>query len=907
SFRPEKLYDTRSVANIDVFAENCGRIVRDVFNWHEFSFLMEEDIDYIAEDIAGFVRTYTRDDVPGEIQLMILESLDTYLHSTFLSEPVYKQEGTYLKFDNRIKTLKLKLWQVIATEPLTEEERATFAEQKHWIFDFVDNYPVEAEIEGVAGRYRAGVVFNDILNGFSTQPMSQVVFSELQEDIRNEDNMGGITNAVSCWSTEVAMEDYKQHRRTGWAFPFGVVTGVSGGSDRVDFRFESEKPYLLRDVWLSDVAKARGRDDAYDISSRKWLKAPDACTTQAKLKEWLAEQDAGDFYYDEESESIVGCRGARMAVLDVNNWIESDLIGTEELRGAVRARSISRFSVSPFKSLDNDSLRDREKPVVPIIAIESGSGDIALLRPMSLRMTRPKVLRLGIRHRFEGWDDQWFGTFITGESGYPVKRRRTVPKPGYTERAGEVMRLAEVKARGFKHTYVGTEHILLALEGQFDTVAWKVLRKLGIDGRALGEELKKLVKTGTKAVTQSSLPQTPLAKKALEHARSEAKALDHNYIGTEHILLGLMQEKDGVGARMLVNLGVSYDVARAEVLGFVKPGPGASTDAVGASKSRLVARLAHGGTLELVAVRKLNLPGLPWHSPDGRKTIDESDEALSKRSWNYGAVPGENVHSYEFFVHGDMPHNRLGKAVKCRWRFDKPAVTGGFAESFHTGRQYFGAAVGLPNDAKSVGVTLEVSNGPWKTLCVHDRKGEITEPVVHRGVAQQITLGEPVKKGGSTHIEVGHNIREMATRIIVIEKNGRTRRTHEYSSTSCIFNGITPERIERYEFQVQPIDIVTFEDISLKDAHATNPRTKADSITADLPLRASDRSQVDSSKSDEKYLAKLANGVTVELLGVCEHPSEGKRWWAADGQRLSEPNWRVGQGSLVSVLNNERG
>lgn len=148
----------------------------------------------------------------------------------------------------------------------------------------------------------------------------------------------------------------------------------------------------------------------------------------------------------------------------------------------------------------------------------------------------------------------------------------------YTDRAAKVMKLAEKEARQLNHAYIGTEHILLALAGQSEGVAAEVLDKLGIGTDALQGELKKLIKTGSETVTKSRLPQSPRAKKTLKHARNEARALDHDYIGTEHILLGLMREKEGVAAQMLANLGVSFDVARSEVLDFVKPGPGGKTD-----------------------------------------------------------------------------------------------------------------------------------------------------------------------------------------------------------------------------------------------------------------------------------------------------------------------------------------
>jgi len=424
--RPEKLYDMSTVANVNVFADNCRKIVKDVFDWQKFSFLTKEDIDYIAEDIGDFVRTYTRDDVPREIQLKILESLDLYLYSTFRAETVYQRERTYLSFDNKIKTLKLKLWQVIAKEPLTEKEKATFTQQKQWIYDYAESLPGTTELGSIAGMHRASIVFNDILNGFSMQPMSEEGFKEFKEELRGENTLGGIANTASCWSTKIVKEKKTKHR---WPFPFGVVTGYSGGSDRVDFRFESEKPGLSRSVGLEDVAERQYDYHAYDIASRKKLKAPDDCTTDEKLEEWLSRQDAGDFYYDQESESIVSCRGAKMAVLDVNNWIESDRIPNEKLRDIIRKKPISRFSVSGFKSLDDNMSSNKDKPVVPIIAVESKSGHVALIRPQDMH---PKRLDLKIRHRFEGWNDQWFSSFVTGDLKNPTKKSRTTQNANFT-------------------------------------------------------------------------------------------------------------------------------------------------------------------------------------------------------------------------------------------------------------------------------------------------------------------------------------------------------------------------------------------------------------------------------------------------------------------------------------------
>ncbi len=156
----------------------------------------------------------------------------------------------------------------------------------------------------------------------------------------------------------------------------------------------------------------------------------------------------------------------------------------------------------------------------------------------------------------------------------------------YTDRARQVMALAEQEARRLKHEYIGTEHILLALSRQDEGVGGQVLQKLGIRTETVEGELAKLVKAGSRPVTKARLPQTPRARSAIDYAEQEAKALDHDYIGTEHILLGLMRETDGLAAQIVTNLGVSYEVVREEVLGFVKPGANASLDDAGERDQR---------------------------------------------------------------------------------------------------------------------------------------------------------------------------------------------------------------------------------------------------------------------------------------------------------------------------------
>ncbi len=136
----------------------------------------------------------------------------------------------------------------------------------------------------------------------------------------------------------------------------------------------------------------------------------------------------------------------------------------------------------------------------------------------------------------------------------------------FTERARKVMSLARQEAQRFNHDYIGTEHILLGLVQEGSGVAAQVLRNLEVEPRKIRIEVEKIVKNGTNMVTMGQLPFTPRAKKVLELALEEAQNLGHNYIGTEHLLLGLIRENEGIAAQVLLNLGTKLEEVREEVL-----------------------------------------------------------------------------------------------------------------------------------------------------------------------------------------------------------------------------------------------------------------------------------------------------------------------------------------------------
>jgi ATP-dependent Clp protease ATP-binding subunit ClpC len=141
-----------------------------------------------------------------------------------------------------------------------------------------------------------------------------------------------------------------------------------------------------------------------------------------------------------------------------------------------------------------------------------------------------------------------------------------------TDRARKVMALANQEAQRFNHEYIGTEHILLGLVKEGSGVGANVLKHLEIDLRKVRLEVEKLVKSGPDMVTMGKLPQTPRAKKVIEYAIEEARSLNHNYVGTEHLLLGLLREQDGVAAQVLMNLGLKLEDVREEVLNLLGAG-----------------------------------------------------------------------------------------------------------------------------------------------------------------------------------------------------------------------------------------------------------------------------------------------------------------------------------------------
>ena len=182
----------------------------------------------------------------------------------------------------------------------------------------------------------------------------------------------------------------------------------------------------------------------------------------------------------------------------------------------------------------------------------------------------------------------------------------------FTDRARKVMQLANQEAQRFHHEYIGTEHMLLGIIQEGAGVAANVLKNLDIDLRKVRREVEKIIMVGpgTDTITMGKLPHTPRAKKVIEYSIEEARNLNHNYVGTEHLLLGLLREEEGIAAQVLMNLGLKLEDVREEVLNLLGHDRSGAADAAGAvppARSRTPALDSFGRDLtELARQGKLD-------------------------------------------------------------------------------------------------------------------------------------------------------------------------------------------------------------------------------------------------------------------------------------------------------------
>src|SRR5712671_144393 len=235
----------------------------------------------------------------------------------------------------------------------------------------------------------------------------------------------------------------------------------------------------------------------------------------------------------------------------------------------------------------------------------------------------------------------------------------------FTERARKVLQLAQEEAQRFNHNYIGTEHLLLGLVREGEGVAAKVLGNLGVELNKVRSAVEFIIGRGDRTVA-GDIGLTPRAKKVIELSVDEARRLNHHYIGTEHLLLGLVREGEGIAAGVLESLGVNLDKVRHEVIRVLSQSSsaGPAQETKRASKTPTVDQLginlteaARAGKLDPVIGRE--------------KEIERVIQILSRRTKNNPALIGEpgvgKTAIAEGLAHrivkGDVPETLQGKRV----------------------------------------------------------------------------------------------------------------------------------------------------------------------------------------------------------------------------------------------------
>ncbi len=246
----------------------------------------------------------------------------------------------------------------------------------------------------------------------------------------------------------------------------------------------------------------------------------------------------------------------------------------------------------------------------------------------------------------------------------------------FTDRARRVVVLAQEEARMLSHNYIGTEHILLGLIHEGEGVAAKALESLGISLEAVRQQVEEIIGQGQQAPS-GHIPFTPRAKKVLELSLREALQLGHNYIGTEHILLGLIREGEGVAAQVLVKLGADLNRVRQQVIQLLHGYPGKEPAATGAGQQE---REVAAGILTRINAIESRLSAVEQRVGTGPDTGDLDQQIGQARGERYAADVAEDYEQATFAA-------RPGKGTGRREGVPPPGVGSGAPRSAVPGRE----------------------------------------------------------------------------------------------------------------------------------------------------------------------------------------------------------------------------
>jgi len=570
-----------------------------------------------------------------------------------------------------------------------------------------------------------------------------------------------------------------------------------------------------------------------------------------------------------------------------------------------------------------------------------------------------------------------------------VKFENVLLKPNFNPDVGlnekeQIIKESESQARLLNHEYIGTEHILLALVAENSGIISDISKNFGITREAIYNETLKLVKKGKHIVYKKTLPMTPRAKLALKSANQLAKESNSVSVNSQHVLLGLLQVEDGVGAQVLMNLGLNLKKAAVGVeggdenwthiypdgtfiklvavfdphqepvqfwdpegkalagmpewhkdssvferknnlgvvLGYKPEREGYKTASDGkyytvrsVSKENPVIRYSRGwGEWEdigTIGKGKVIVKDDSWyklekvegvegrnaqvgatmlysvHPAFGIRLVivgkDGKQYPMQGRTSFFGNFPKMRKYMYFRFVHGVSPMS-VDYIVIQKQKMDW-AVIGGFATELN-GQVDSSFVPPMPASA----YTIVSDNEDWKTIATVRANSAVD--IGYYGGAEY-TIDQPVEDQDYTvRLEITHtfNRNEYQVRMVGVEKNGnivdgvkREGGGSKLKKITYIFNFAPLEFYKEFQFQIRPKN----KDVSLE------PKFKTDVQV-----------EVEKAAEQSEFKATLPNGVTVELVGVCEYPDQ-KCGWSAAGNEIKAVPWRLRDYDLETPENRQ--
>ena len=429
---------------------------------------------------------------------------------------------------------------------------------------------------------------------------------------------------------------------------------------------------------------------------------------------------------------------------------------------------------------------------------------------------------------FGEWKDKYkYETDKPNDAVEWIKFENVLLKPNFNPDVGlkekeQIIKESESQARLLNHEYIGTEHILLALVAENSGIISDISKNFGITREAIYNETLQLVNKGKNIVFKKNLPMTPRAKLALKSANQLAKESNSVSVNSQHVLLGLLQVEDGVGAQVLMNLGLNLKKAQEAITN--QSGQEASEQ----KTNSFAAILQNGVTVELVGVCEYPDPKRGWSA------AGDEIRTVPWRLRDYDLETPENRQHYAF-----VAQISGSRAPSTHWH-----VQGGWETAYLRtvndgsgdkleGIEAFAAA--LPQDRKKTVVGIGVAAVPWETIATIKEKQGVSIGFCKGG---EYTIQEPIEHlgGRTSDVKMVDTIdrSKYALRMVAMTNTGETI-TSAVNSTGGSYLTTTSHRymlplkqIKEFQLQTRPYEWVEFKDVSLKPKFKTDVQVEVE-------------------------------------------------------------------------------